>query len=88
MYAKATEENLKACILRIKTRIGVLPFEIIKKNEDYQVIMTQGQFSLGPEFNDNTSKRLKAALSLRLTQTWIMWKNVRFRLHLPDIQRS
>jgi len=64
MYAKAIEENLEASILRFKTRIGVLPFEIIKKNGDYQVIMTQGQFDLGPEFNDNTSQRLTTALSL------------------------
>jgi PhzF family phenazine biosynthesis protein len=64
MYAKAIAENLEACVLRIKTRIGVLPFEIIKKNGDYQVIMTQGQFDIGPEFDNITSQQLIAALSL------------------------
>jgi PhzF family phenazine biosynthesis protein len=64
MYAKALEENLDSCVLRMKTRIGVLPFEIIKENNDYQVIMTQGQFELSPTFDDSTAKRLIADLGL------------------------
>ncbi len=64
MYAKALEDNLDSCVLKIKTRIGVLPFEIIKKNGDYQVIMTQGQFELGPPFGDNINQRLIKALGL------------------------
>jgi PhzF family phenazine biosynthesis protein len=64
MYAKALEDKLDSCVLKIKTRIGVLPFEIIKKNEDYQVIMTQGQFELSPEFDDITTQLLIKALGL------------------------
>ncbi len=64
MYAKALEDNLDSCILKIKTRIGVLPFEIINKNEDYQVIMTQGQFELSPPFGDNITQRIINALGL------------------------
>ncbi len=64
MYAKALEDNLDSCVLKIKTRIGVLPFEIIKKNVDYQVIMTQGQFELSPPFGDNISQRIIKALGL------------------------
>jgi PhzF family phenazine biosynthesis protein len=64
MYAKALEENLETCTLRIKTRIGVLPFTIIKKNNDYSVIMTQGQFELGPTLDDITAQRLIADLKL------------------------
>jgi PhzF family phenazine biosynthesis protein len=64
MYAKALEDNLDSCVLKIKTRIGVLPFEIIKKNENYQVIMTQGQFELSPAFGDNINLRLIKALGL------------------------
>ncbi len=64
MYAKAVEDNFDSCVLKIKTRIGVLPFEIIKKNGDYQVIMTQGQFELGPPFGDNINQRLIKALGL------------------------
>src|SRR5665647_460986 len=35
MYAKAIEENLDSCVLKYKTRIGILPFEIIKDNKNY-----------------------------------------------------
>lgn len=64
MYAKALEDNLDSSVLKIKTRIGILPFEIIKENGDYQVIMTQGKFEISPTFNDNTIKKLTAALGL------------------------
>jgi PhzF family phenazine biosynthesis protein len=64
MYAKALEYNLDSCVLKIKTRIGVLPFEIIKKNGEYQVIMTQGQFELSPPFEDNITQRIIKALGL------------------------
>lgn len=64
MYAKALEDNLNACILRMKTRIGVLPFEIVKENNDYQVIMTQGRFELGSTMDDLTTQRLIAYLGL------------------------
>jgi PhzF family phenazine biosynthesis protein len=64
MYAKALEENLDSCVLRMKTRIGVLPFEIIKENNDYQMIMTQGHFELSPTLDDSTTKRLIADLGI------------------------
>ena len=64
MYAKALEDDLDSCVLKIKTRIGILPFEIIKGNGDYQVIMTQGKFQLSPTFDDNTTKILLVALGL------------------------
>ena len=64
MYAKAIEENLDSCILRIKTKIGVLPFEIIKDNNDYQVIMTQGPFELSPSFDEITTQKIIAGLGL------------------------
>jgi len=64
MYAKALEENLGSCVLRIKTKIGILPFEIIKENEDYKVIMTQGSFELSPAFDQDTTNKLIVALGL------------------------
>ncbi|NII84970.1 PhzF family isomerase [Pedobacter sp. SG908] len=64
MYAKAIEHNLDSCILRFKTQIGTLPFEIVKETEDYQVIMTQGKFELSPTFDNNTTKKILAALGL------------------------
>jgi PhzF family phenazine biosynthesis protein len=66
MYAKALEYNLDSCVLRIKTRIGILPFEIIKKNEDYQVIMTQGKFELSPRLDTISTDRLLNSFGLNL----------------------
>lgn len=64
MYAKAIEYNLNPCILRFKTKVGTLPFEIIKENGDYQVIMTQGKFELSPEFDKITTEQILTALGL------------------------
>ena len=64
MYAKALEDDLDSCILRIKTKIGVLPFEIIKKSGDYKVIMTQGKFELSPTFDSEITNKLISALGL------------------------
>lgn len=45
LYSKATEENLDTCTLKIKTKIGILPIEIEKQQEDYLITMTQGSYS-------------------------------------------
>src|ERR1035437_1036752 len=65
MYAKALEDNLDSCVLRIKTQIGILPFEIIKKNGDYQVIMTQGKFELGNRLDTIRSEEHTSELQSR-----------------------
>ncbi|WP_409416079.1 PhzF family isomerase [Flavobacterium sp. PS2] len=64
MYAKAVEENLDSCVLKFKTKIGTLPFEIIKNNGDYQIVMTQGNFELSPTFDNNINNRMLTALGL------------------------
>jgi len=64
MHAKALEDNLDSCIFRIKTRIGILPCEIIKMNDTYQVIMTQGKFELSPALEDDTIQKILTALGL------------------------
>ncbi|WP_428228513.1 PhzF family isomerase [Flavobacterium sp.] len=64
MYAKAIEEKLDSCILRFKTKVGILPFEIIKKDQDYQIIMTQGSFELSPPFDAAVSQKMITALGL------------------------
>ncbi|KPH13975.1 PhzF family isomerase [Chryseobacterium sp. ERMR1:04] len=69
MYAKAIEDNLGSCILRYKTQVGILPFEIIKEKEDYQVIMTQGTFELSPTFDPIVAQQLLAALGLEHSDT-------------------
>lgn len=67
MYAKAIEESLDPCILKIKTKIGILPFEIITKNNDYQIVMTQGEFELSPKFNSENTNNLVDALGISIS---------------------
>jgi len=67
MYAKAIEENLDSGILNMKTKIGILPFEVIKKDGDYEVIMTQGKFELDDPLDNPTTDRLLTALGLNLS---------------------
>ena len=64
MYAKALEDNLEPCVLKMKTKIGILPFEIIKNDNDYQVIMTQGRFELGLPFDILIKEKIVAYLGL------------------------
>jgi PhzF family phenazine biosynthesis protein len=69
MYAKAIENGLDSCVLRFKTKVGTLPFEIVKKNDDYQVIMTQGKFEISPAFDTTTTQQILSALGLDYTDT-------------------
>ena len=64
MYAKALEDNLDSCVLRFRTKIGILPFEIIKEHGDYQVIMTQGKFELNSPLDSEITQKLISALGL------------------------
>lgn len=65
MYAKAVEERLDSCTLRMRTRIGVLPFHVIRTNNDYQIVMTQGQFEIGPRIDSEIATRICDALGLK-----------------------
>lgn len=69
MYAKAIEDNLDSCVLKFKTKVGILPFEIIKNNGDYQVVMTQGTFELSPTFDKDIIIKMLTALGLEESDT-------------------
>lgn len=64
MYAKAVEEKLDSCVLDYKTQIGVLPFEIIKTNDDFKISMTQGKVIIDPPLEDSICSELLVALGL------------------------
>ena len=64
MYAKAVEENLDTCILKIRTKIGVLPFGIYKQDNDYRIAMTQGDIEIGPDFGEENTNLVLQALGL------------------------
>ncbi|MCT4599942.1 MAG: PhzF family phenazine biosynthesis isomerase [Marinifilaceae bacterium] len=65
MYVKAIEENLNSECLNIETNVGILPFDIIKTNEDYEIIMTQGKFSLKEKIEEEYINDILAALDLK-----------------------
>lgn len=67
LYAKALEDNLNSCILRISTKIGILPVEVEKTDHDYQITMTQGAFTLSPAFGDMITEQILSALGLNFS---------------------
>lgn len=67
LYAKALEDNLASCVLRINTKIGILPIEIEKSDDDYQITMTQAAFTLSPSFDDIKTAKLLSALHLDIS---------------------
>lgn len=66
LYAKAIEDKLDSCTIKISTQVGILPIEILKQDNDYQITMTQGSFSLEPAFDSNTTQAIVKALGLKI----------------------
>jgi PhzF family phenazine biosynthesis protein len=66
MYVKAVEENLDSSVFRYKTKVGVLPFEILKTGGNYKVTMTQGKIIFDDPFNNELKQRIINALHLTL----------------------
>ncbi len=64
MYALAIEKNMDPCVMKIKTQVGILPFEIIKSGGDYQIVMTQGVFSLSNTLSPKVSDQIIKSLGL------------------------
>ncbi len=58
MYARALEEDLCSCVLNIKTRIGVLPFEIDRSDDHIKIWMTQGRIEIEPPLSEDIQKKL------------------------------
>ena len=66
LYAKAKAEGLDTCILKMKTKIGILPIEVEKEENDYLITMTQGPFSQQP-LQKSEEADLLNALGLDMT---------------------
>ncbi|MBP2617765.1 PhzF family isomerase [Chryseobacterium jejuense] len=65
LYAKAIEDRLDSCTITINTQVGILPINILKVDNDYQITMTQGSFSLEPAFEPSIKQRIVDALGLK-----------------------
>lgn len=66
LYAKAQEDQLDSCTIKINTQTGILPIYIEKKNNDYLITMTQGKFELSPAFDTSTTQKIILALGLAM----------------------
>lgn len=65
MYVKAVEGNLSSAVFRMRTKIGILPFEIIKNHNDYKVVMTQGKIEFETPFEGELKEKILKSLDLQ-----------------------
>lgn len=63
-YARAVENGLDTSRVYQKTGAGILPVDIIKGNEDYKIVMTQGQIEFGTIIDGINKEELLAALNI------------------------
>jgi PhzF family phenazine biosynthesis protein len=61
-YARAVKNGLNASRVYHKTGAGILPVDIIKENEDYKIVMTQGKIQFGNIIDGINKEKLLAAL--------------------------
>lgn len=64
-YARAVENGLDTSRVYHKTGAGILPVDIVKKNEDYKIVMTQGKIQFGTIIDGMSRKELLAALNIK-----------------------
>ena len=65
MYVNAVENDLDTSVFKYKTKIGILPFEVIKTKNDYKIWMTQGKIVFEDPFNHELKSRIVTALKLK-----------------------
>jgi len=63
-YVRAMEKNLQSCTVQQRIGIGVLPVEIIKQDNDYNIVMTQGAVEIHPPITGRNRSDILAALDL------------------------
>ncbi|WP_097025626.1 PhzF family isomerase [Clostridium peptidivorans] len=63
-YARAVENGLDTSRVYHKTGAGILPVDIIKENEDYKIVMTQGKIEFGTTIDGSNKKELLSALNI------------------------
>ena len=64
-YVRAIENKLETSRLYHKTGAGILPVDIIKENNDYKIIMTQGRIEFGTIIDGINKEKLLAALNIK-----------------------
>ncbi|GKX30287.1 putative isomerase [Vallitalea longa] len=63
-YVRAYEKQLNSMRVIQKTGAGILPVDIVKENDDYKIIMTQGKVELGNYILGENREILLSALNI------------------------
>lgn len=64
-YARAVENGLSTSRVYHKTGAGILPVDIIKENQDYKIVMTQGKIEFGNIIDGINKEKLLEALNIK-----------------------
>ncbi|OOM15778.1 PhzF family isomerase [Clostridium saccharobutylicum] len=64
-YVRAVENGLDTSRVYHKTGAGILPVDIIKENNDYKIVMTQGKIEFGNIIDGTNKQELLAALNIK-----------------------
>jgi PhzF family phenazine biosynthesis protein len=64
-YVRAIENELETSRIYHKTGAGILPVDIVKENDDYKIIMTQGEIQFGTIIDGTNKKELLSALNIK-----------------------
>jgi PhzF family phenazine biosynthesis protein len=64
-FARAVENGLHTSRVYHKTGAGILPVDIVKENEDYKIVMTQGKIEFGAIIDSINKEDLLAALNIK-----------------------
>ncbi|NRT36152.1 PhzF family isomerase [Clostridium beijerinckii] len=64
-YVRAIENELETSRIYHKTGAGILPVDIIKENNDYKIIMTQGKIEFGEIIDGINKEELLKALKIK-----------------------
>lgn len=64
-YVRAVKNGLNTSRIYHKTGAGILPVDIIKENEDYKIVMTQGKIEFGSIIDGTNKEELLSALNIK-----------------------
>ncbi|NOW90305.1 PhzF family phenazine biosynthesis protein [Clostridium beijerinckii] len=64
-YVRAIENELETSRIYHKTGAGILPVDIIKEDDDYKIIMTQGKIEFGKIIDGINKEELLKALKIK-----------------------
>ena len=63
-YARAIENHLRTTRVLQKTGAGILPVDIVRENDDYKIIMTQGKIEVNDALSGKVQQSLVKALGI------------------------